>query len=145
MLRSPNSVPKTKFWLLIGITFFLHILLLYRFFQLQVLDYDLYKQRANSNRIRANSVPAPRGLILDRNGKIIVDNYPTYVLFGIGDEIVSKSQNFSVISKATGIDTSYLSINCKNNFRSRFLPTKLAKDLTISQGLLSKPLYFRRL
>ncbi|NCG34529.1 MAG: hypothetical protein GWO78_00825, partial [Dehalococcoidales bacterium] len=133
MLRSPNTVPKTKFWFLIGLTFVLHSLLLYRFFQLQVLDYDLYKQRANSNRIRANSVPAPRGLILDRKGKIIVDNYPTYVLFGIGDEIINSTQNFSVISKATGIDTSYLSINYKNNFRSRFLPTKLAKDLTISQ------------
>lgn len=133
MLRSPNSVSKEKFWLLIGLTIFLHSLLLYRFFQLQILDYDLYKQRANSNRIRATSIPAPRGLIRDRNGKIIVDNYPTYVLFGIPGEIVNKSRNFSVISKATGIDTLYLSINYKNNYRSKFLPAKLAKDLTISQ------------
>ena len=133
MLRSPNSVPKIKFWFLLGLTIFLHSLLLYRFFQLQILDYDLYTERANSNRIRATSIPAPRGLILDRNGKIIVDNYPTYVLYGIGGEIVDKSRNFSVISKATGIDTSYLSINYKNNFRNRFVPTKLAKDLTISQ------------
>ena len=133
MLRSPNSVPKIKFWTLLGLTLFLHLILLYRFFQLQVLDYDLYTQRANSNRIRATSIPAPRGLILDRNGEIIVDNYPTYVLYGIGGEIINKSRNFSVISRATGIDSSYLSINYKNNYRSRFLPTKLAKDLTISQ------------
>ena len=115
VLRSPNSVPKIKFWFLLGLTIFLHSLLLYRFFQLQILDYDLYTERANSNRIRATSIPAPRGLILDRNGKIIVDNYPTYVLYGIGGEIVDKSRNFLVISKATGIDTSYLSINYKNN------------------------------
>ena len=133
MLRSLNSVSKIKFWSLLGLTIFLHIILLYRFFQLQILDYDLYTQRANSNRIRATSIPAPRGLILDRNGKIIVDNYPTYVLYGIGSEIINKSRNFSVISKATGIDSSYLSINYKNNFRNRFVPTKLAKDLTISQ------------
>ena len=43
------------------------------------------------------------------------------------------SKNFSVINLTTGIDTTILSNNYKTYFRNRFLPTRLAKDLTISQ------------
>ena len=110
-----------------------HAVLAYRFFQLQILDFELYSERAESNRIRAMSIPAPRGLILDRHGEIIVDNYPTYILYGIGAEIGDKEKNFNVISRTTGIDTSILFKNYKNYYRNRFLPTRLAKDLTISQ------------
>ena len=52
------------------------MLLIYRFFQLQILNHDLYTKQADNNRIRAISLPSPRGLILDRNGAIIVDNFP---------------------------------------------------------------------
>ena len=133
MLRSSNTVSKSRFIIIIIFIISLHLILAYRFFQLQILDYDLYSQRSDNNRIRATSIPAPRGLIRDRNGEIIVDNYPTYVLFGIGAEIVDISKNFSVINLATGIDTNILSNNYKTYYRNRFLPTRLAKDLTISQ------------
>ncbi len=133
MLRSTNTVSKSKFWILSGFVIFIHIILAYRFFQLQVLDHDEYSRRAENNRIRATSIPAPRGLILDRHGEIIVDNYPTYIVSAIGSEIVNKEKNYKVISAATGIDTATLKKNYKNYYRNRFLPTRLAKDLTIGQ------------
>ena len=68
MLKSTNSVPKSKFWIIVGIVIMLHLVVVYRFFQLQILDFELYSKRAESNRIRAISIPAPRGLILDRHG-----------------------------------------------------------------------------
>ena len=133
MLKSANTVSKSKFWFLAGFVIFVHLVLAYRFFQLQVLDHDEYSRRAENNRIRATSIPAPRGLILDRHGEIIVDNYPTYIVSAIGAETVNKEKNYKVISAATGIDTSTLKKNYKNYFRNRFLPTRLAKDLTIEQ------------
>ena len=111
----------------------LHMVLAFRFFQLQILDFDIYNQRAESNRIRAMSIPAPRGLILDRNGEIIVDNFPTYILYGIGAEIINKKHNYNVIMQSTGIDTTILKKNYQNYYRNRFVPTRLAKDLTINQ------------
>ena len=109
------------------------MLLIYRFFQLQILNHDLYTKQADSNRIRAISLPSPRGLILDRNGAIIVDNFPTYIIYGIDAEIINKEKNYDIINKTTGIDISILEKNYKNNFRNRFLPIRLAKDLTILQ------------
>mgnify|MGYP001437492027 FL=1 len=133
MLKSPNTVLKTRLWVFYIFVIFVHFLIIARFFKIQILDNEKYSKRAQSNYVRALSLPAPRGLILDRNGEIIVDNYPTYVLFAIGAEIKDKSKNFEIISKSTGIDTSILIKNYKNNYRSRFIPTKIAKDLTIEQ------------
>jgi len=133
MLKSVNSVPKSKFWIMAGIVIMLHLVLVYRFFQLQILDFELYSKRAESNRIRAISLPAPRGLILDRHGEIIVDNYPTYILYGIGAEIRDKQKNYGIISRTTGIDIKILQKNYNNYYRNQFLPTRIAKDLTIKQ------------
>ena len=133
MLKSPNIASKTRLWVFYTIVIIVHFLIIARFFKIQILDNEKYSKRAQSNYIRALSLPAPRGLILDRNGEIIVDNYPTYVLYAIGAEVKNNNKNFSIISKATGIDSSTLAKNFKNNYRSRFLPTRIAKDLTIEQ------------
>ncbi|HIB34727.1 MAG TPA: hypothetical protein EYO27_06945, partial [Candidatus Marinimicrobia bacterium] len=133
MLKSTNSVPKSKFWIMTGVVMMLHLVLVYRFFQLQILNFELYSKRAESNRIRAISLPAPRGLILDRHGEIIVDNYPTYILYGIGAEIRDKQKNYEIISRTTGIDITILEKNYNNYYRNQFLPARLAKDLTIKQ------------
>ena len=50
------------------------------FFRIQVLGSDAWELRATSNRIRQLSLPAPRGIIYDRNGDILVDNVPGYAI-----------------------------------------------------------------
>ena len=114
MLKSPNIASKNRLWVFYIFVLFVHLLLIGRFFKIQIIDNEIYLKRAKSNYVRALSTPAPRGLILDRNGKIIVDNYPTYIVYGIDAEIKNKNQNYSIISKATGIDTLTLINNYKN-------------------------------
>jgi penicillin-binding protein 2 len=53
-------------------------LLAIQFFRLQVLQYDQYRLRSESNRLRPMPLAAPRGLILDRRGRVIADNVPGY-------------------------------------------------------------------
>ena len=45
--------------------------------RLQVAGSDYYAGLAERNRIRTVPILAPRGKILDREGRIIVDNYPS--------------------------------------------------------------------
>src|ERR1700744_3822270 len=45
--------------------------------RLQVLGAQNYRVLAEQNRIRREPVLAPRGKIFDREGRIIVDNYPS--------------------------------------------------------------------
>src|SRR5687767_244472 len=49
-----------------------------RLYYLQVVKGDYYSERAENQRIRFIPIPAPRGAILDRNGKLLVDSRPTY-------------------------------------------------------------------
>jgi penicillin-binding protein 2 len=49
-----------------------------RLYYLQVIRGEYYSERAENQRIRLIPIPAPRGAIFDRNGKILVDSRPTY-------------------------------------------------------------------
>ena len=49
-----------------------------RLFYLQIVRGDYYENKAENQRIRLIPIPAPRGAILDRNGRILVDSRPTY-------------------------------------------------------------------
>lgn len=49
-----------------------------RLYYLQVVKGEYYDEKAENQRIRLIPIPAPRGAILDRNGKILVDSRPTY-------------------------------------------------------------------
>jgi penicillin-binding protein 2 len=54
--------------------------LLAGFWQLQVHSPEVYAEQAARNRIKALPLPAPRGKILDRDGRILVDNTPSFKL-----------------------------------------------------------------
>src|SRR5215471_17894409 len=54
------------------------LILAYGLWRLQVMQSDLYAQLAEKNRIRNVPILAPRGKILDREGRTIVDNYPSF-------------------------------------------------------------------
>ena len=96
MLKADNIVSSRQYYLAIFVTVFLLSLLLARFFQLQILDHDKYSKKANSNRIRKVTTSAPRGLILDRNLQILVDNLPTYILNAVPGEL-SEKRRLSVL------------------------------------------------
>ncbi len=61
-----------------AIAFILLGLLGARLYYLQIVKGDYYNDRAESQRVRFIPIPAPRGAILDRHGKLLVDSRPTY-------------------------------------------------------------------
>ncbi|MEP7076552.1 MAG: hypothetical protein ABI878_12160, partial [Acidobacteriota bacterium] len=60
------------------VAFVLLALLGVRLYFLQIVKGDYYSERAENQRIRMIPIPAPRGAIFDRNGKLLVDSRPTY-------------------------------------------------------------------
>jgi penicillin-binding protein 2 len=80
-LRTPESEPERRtsplalrVSILSGIAIAIFSVLFLRLWYVQVLSGDKYRNEANDNRIREIRVQAPRGDILDRNGKILVAN-----------------------------------------------------------------------
>src|SRR5271168_241305 len=61
------------------------LILAYGLWRLQVVQSDLYSTLAEKNRIRNVPILAPRGKILDREGRTIVDNYPSFTALLLRD------------------------------------------------------------
>ena len=60
-------------------------LLLFGFWKLQIVDSDRYSQMAERNRVRSIPIIAPRGSMLDREGRVLVDNYPSFSVLLLRD------------------------------------------------------------
>jgi penicillin-binding protein 2 len=56
----------------------LFAVLIARLWYLQVINSQGFKDRAEANRIRVIPIPAPRGTILDRNGKVLVTSKASF-------------------------------------------------------------------
>jgi len=56
------------------------VLLAARLFYLQILEGEEFRRLSENNCIRLQSIDAPRGLIFDRNSKLLVDNRPAFNL-----------------------------------------------------------------
>src|SRR6266436_6084745 len=54
------------------------LVLAYGLWRLQVMQSEYYSLAAEKNRIRNVPILAPRGKIVDREGRVIVDNYPSF-------------------------------------------------------------------
>ena len=61
-----------------GVIALAFLVLLGRLYQLQILRGDEYKERADENFVKEIRIPADRGLVLDRNRRVLVDSRPSY-------------------------------------------------------------------
>ena len=61
------------------------LVLAFGLWRLQVAHSDYYSSLAEQNRIKQVPILAPRGKILDREGRIIVDNYPSFSVLLLRD------------------------------------------------------------
>jgi len=62
-------------------------LLIGRLYQLQVRQHETLAAQADANRLRTIEIPAPRGLIFDRNGELLARNRPSYQLAIVPEEL----------------------------------------------------------
>jgi len=70
-----------------GVALVMFAIIFFRLWYLQVLSGDQYVKQANSNRVRALPIAAPRGEIVDRNGSAIVTDRLTQAVQVVPDEL----------------------------------------------------------
>ncbi|MGD0498396.1 MAG: penicillin-binding protein 2 [Bryobacteraceae bacterium] len=99
------------------------------FWGLQVQNPEIYGERALQNSIKSVAISAPRGRILDRDGRIIVDNYTSHRLILAREYL--KEEHLPAI--AQGLDLDYDDLMKRvARFRSKpkYEPIVLKEDLT---------------
>jgi len=75
-----------------------------RLYYLQVMKGEYYSERAENQRIRLIPIPAPRGAIFDRNGKILVDSRSTYNVTLSNEPIKKINVNDRIEDYARGLN-----------------------------------------
>jgi penicillin-binding protein 2 len=87
-----------------GLAFLLLALLGARLYYLQIVKGEYYNERAESQRVRLIPIPAPRGAIFDRNGKLLVDSRPTYNVVLSNEPLKSVNVNDRVDDYSHGLN-----------------------------------------
>ena len=122
--------------LIIIYTFFglLFFYFLYKTFSLQVSSYTDYEIAALENKTREILVQPRRGIIFDRNGKILVNNVPSYNLIispSQIDDLDSLLDQIQPIVSLSDEDIEYVN----KNYQSR---AKLNRELIIKRNLTTE-------
>ena len=79
MTFHPNAVQQ-RARIASALLFFTFLFLAGSFFRTQVLQGARYQLASETNRLRELPLPAPRGVIYDRTGKVIAENLPGYAI-----------------------------------------------------------------
>ena len=88
-------------------TLLLFMILGGRLVYLQILKGDYYRGLSSQNHIRVITKPAPRGLISDRNGVVLADSRPSFIVTAIPSEF--DSTNAEQVASLLGIPEESLS------------------------------------
>jgi penicillin-binding protein 2 len=81
--RINNARTVTAIILVLGVLG----LIVSRYYSLQVTDYEIYRTQSERNRLQLQPLPPRRGLIYDRNGVLLADNRPSYILSIVREQV----------------------------------------------------------
>jgi penicillin-binding protein 2 len=101
--RNDKRLPQARLAIVSYIIVGMVGVLLIGFWKLQVIDSDRYGQMAERNRVRSIPIIAPRGRMLDRDGRVMVDNYPSFSVLLLRDDPALVEKNLPAVADGLGI------------------------------------------
>lgn len=107
----------------------LFLLLSLRLFHLQIVHGSEYRVKSEDNRIRLVEVVAPRGVIRDREGNLVVSNVPAYSCYGVPHELWQEPSSMDSLSGILKLDIEDLRSNLIKPVRWSFRPIRIQRDL----------------
>lgn len=124
-----NGHEKIIFISFIVIAAFL--LLAMRLWQLQILQGKEYRKISEANRLRIISIPAPRGIIFDRNGLPLVENSPYFSASIVPNEF--DKDRVVPLSKILNLPAEEIFDKLSKNDLGTFIPVKLKQRLSFNE------------
>lgn len=134
IFRQETLIAEGRFFwasvLVVGVT----AMLLLRVWFVQIYRGEHYRQIAEKNRVRRIEIPAPRGMIYDTNGKLILGNRPFFDLVLIPQYAREQEKTFSILSRLLHIPEEQFERRIKQSAgRPKFLPVSLKRNLTLHE------------
>jgi len=107
------------------------LVLLAGLWRLQVLGAENYRALAEQNRVRKVPILAPRGKLLDREGRVVVDNYPSVSCFLVREAGRDIAADLPLIARGLHMDVEQLqSILKRYRTAPIYQPLPLKQDIS---------------
>jgi penicillin-binding protein 2 len=99
--------------------------------RLQILGADNYRVLAEQNRIRKVPVLAPRGRIFDREGRLLVDNYPSVSCFLLREQQKTLDADLPLIAEGLHMSVEQIQATLKHyQYAPNYQSIPLKQDIT---------------
>ena len=104
------------------------------FWVLQVVQHAQYKELAENNHQRTLALRAPRGLIFDRDGKVLVVNRGSYSISIVREHTKDLNRTVALVSQVLGIEESAVrAIVDRHRREPTYRPITIVQDATLAQ------------
>jgi penicillin-binding protein 2 len=127
-----QDTPKLRLAIIGIVALSLFAALFARLYFLQVLAAPEYKLAAQANQVRVVAEPAPRGRILDRNGKVLVDNRASNVVAIDRSKIADAEERDELLTRLSvvlGVTPDVLRSRYDDLRVSPYTPVPIAEDV----------------
>jgi penicillin-binding protein 2 len=106
-----------------------------RLWYLQVILGSELRAFSEQNRIKENYIPAPRGMIFDREGRVLVDNRPGFVATLTPQYISDYEKTAKVVGHILGLDPKWIVTKVKQSRKKNghFFPVRIKENLTLDE------------
>ncbi len=105
--------------------------LLVGLWRLQVLNSENFRSLAEANRVRKVPILAPRGKLFDREGRLLVDNYPSVTCYLLREQVKDLDADMPLISKGLHISAEQIQATLRRyQIAPKYQPIPLKQDIT---------------
>src|ERR1700727_878028 len=99
--------------------------------RLQILGATNYRELAEANRIRKVPILAPRGRLFDREGRLLVDNYPPVTCYLLREQVKDLESDLPLISHGLNIPIEQINATIRRyQLAPKYEPIPLKQDIT---------------
>ena len=104
------------------------------FWIFQIAQHDKFLEMAENNRLRKVPLPAPRGLIVDREGRLLVDNQSTFSIVLDREQTKNIPEVLRTVAAATGVSEAQLRDTVNRRRKDpTYRPIVLIENATLPQ------------
>jgi penicillin-binding protein 2 len=120
---------KRNYRILLGAIFLFLFIIFAKLFYMQVISIDFYRKASEENGIRMVPILAPRGLIVDRHGTILVKSRASYSMFLVPYEVTNLDTMNTRLAQILEMDPAELRTKIRLGWQGRFQPIRLKRDV----------------
>ncbi|MFZ0738537.1 MAG: penicillin-binding protein 2 [Candidatus Acidiferrales bacterium] len=107
-LANDQKLPHGRLVLISYLAVGMTLVLLFGFWKLQVVQSEHFADLAEKNRVRSIPIIAPRGAMLDREGRVIVDSYPSFSILLLRDDPKQLEKSFPQVEDGLNLSATDL-------------------------------------